>query len=84
MELIKENLSEMEKCYKGCEIMKQHFYNSKEVMDLLTLNSLRTAQLRIKAMNDELLEKGFWIERGKVPVQYFHEKYPYIEKESFQ
>ncbi len=24
-------------------------------------------------MNDELKEKGYWVERGKVPVGYFHE-----------
>lgn len=60
--------------------MKRHFYDSNEVLELLSLNSLRTAQLRIKAMNDELQKKGYWVERGKVPVQYFHEKYPYIER----
>ncbi|WP_391119387.1 hypothetical protein [Psychrobacillus sp. L3] len=59
----------------------KHFYNSNEVMDLLSLNSLRTSQLRIQAMNKELKDKGYWIERGKVPVQFFHEKYPYIERE---
>ncbi|QFF98794.1 hypothetical protein PB01_08085 [Psychrobacillus glaciei] len=58
----------------------KHFYNSKEVMELLTLNSSRTALSRIKALNEELIEKGYWIERGKVPIQYFHEKYPYIER----
>lgn len=58
----------------------KHFYDSKDVVILLNLNSLRTAQNRIKAMNDDLLEKGYWIEPGKVPVTFFHEKYPYLEK----
>lgn len=47
----------------------------------LGIGSIRTAQARVKAMNDELKEKGYWVERGKVPVAFFHEKYPYIEKE---
>jgi hypothetical protein len=36
--------------------------------------------MRIKAMNDELKEKGYWTERGKVPVTFFHEKYPFIPR----
>lgn len=60
--------------------MEKHFYSSQEVQELLSCGCLRTAQLRIQAMNDELKSKGFWIERGKVPVAFFHEKYPYIER----
>ena len=48
---------------------------------MLDCGSLRTAQLRIKAMNEELKAKGYWVERGKIPVAYFHEKYPYIKTE---
>ncbi|PHB04317.1 hypothetical protein COE81_23465 [Bacillus wiedmannii] len=59
---------------------KKLFYNSKDVQSMLGLGCIRTAQIRIKAMNDELKEKGYWFERGKVPVTFFHEKYPYIEK----
>ncbi|AYC30037.1 hypothetical protein [Paenisporosarcina cavernae] len=58
----------------------KHFYNTKDVQKLLGLHSLRVAQMRVKAMNDELKEKGYWTESGKVPVLYFHEKYPYIPK----
>lgn len=58
----------------------KHYYDSKDVMKLLELNSIRLAQMRIKAMNDELKSKGFWIERGKVPVLFFHEKYPFIKE----
>lgn len=59
-----------------------HFYDSKDVQRLLSCGSLRTAQMRIKAMNDELKAKGYWVERGKVPVAFFHEKYPFIPKET--
>lgn len=58
----------------------KHFYTTKEVQKLLGLHSLRVAQSRVKAMNDELKEKGYWIESGKVPVALFHDKYPYIPK----
>lgn len=58
----------------------KHFYNSKEVKELLGTGHIRTAQVRIKVLNDELKSKGYWIEPGKVPKSFFHEKYPYIEK----
>lgn len=60
--------------------MKKHFYNSKEVQEILGLGTLRTAQLRIQSMNDELKARGYWIERGKVPIEFFHEKYPFVKK----
>ncbi len=44
------------------------------------MGHIRTAQLRIKSLNDELKSKGYWIEPGKVPIKFFHEKYPYVEK----
>lgn len=59
----------------------KHFYTATEVKELLGVGHIRTAQMRIKAMNDELLTKGYWIESGKVPISYFHEKYPYIKRE---
>lgn len=61
--------------------MKKHFYTSKEVKEMLDCGTLRTAQLRIQSMNEELKAKGFWVEKGKIPVKFFHEKYPYIESE---
>lgn len=60
----------------------KNFYSSKEVQELLDCGCLRTAQLRIQAMNEELKSKGYWVERGKIPVAFFHEKYPYINKKS--
>ncbi len=63
----------------------KHFYTSKDVKELLSLGHIRTAQLRIQAMNKELKDKGFWVEPGKIPIKFFHEKYPYIdEKEEKQ
>lgn len=56
----------------------KHFYDVSDVTELLALNSKRTAQQRIQQMNEELKEKGYWIERGKIPIQFFHEKYPYV------
>lgn len=62
-------------------MMPKHFYSSKDVKEILGLGNLRTAQLRIQVMNEELKAKGFWIERGKIPVSFFHEKYPYIQSQ---
>jgi hypothetical protein len=56
----------------------KNYYDSRDVKQLLNLGSLRTAQLRIQSMNEELKSRGFWIERGKVPIKFFHEKYPYM------
>ena len=60
----------------------KHFYTAKEVKELLDLGHIRTAQMRIQSLNAELSEKGYWIERGKVPVSFFHEKFPYIERKA--
>ncbi|MNE74700.1 hypothetical protein D3C80_1707950 [compost metagenome] len=60
----------------------KHFYTPKEVQQILELSSIRTAQLRIQFLNAELASKGYWIERGKVPVSFFHEKYPYIQQQN--
>lgn len=59
----------------------KHYYTSTDVQKLLECGTLRTAQLRIQSMNEELRSKGFWVERGKVPIAFFHEKYPFIPKQ---
>lgn len=59
----------------------KNFYTAKEVQQMLGFTALRTAHLRIQVMNEELKSKGYWIEKGKIPINFFHEKYPYIEKE---
>ncbi|WP_404336435.1 hypothetical protein [Planococcus rifietoensis] len=58
----------------------KNFYNAQEVKEMLDLGTIRTAHMRIQSMNAELEAKGYWVERGKVPVSFFHEKYPYIER----
>ena len=45
---------------------------------MLGCGCLRTAQIRIQAMNEELKMRGYRVERGKIPISFFHEKYPYI------
>lgn len=62
----------------------KHFYTTKEVQQMLCLGTSRTALNRIQSMNAELEAKGYWVERGKVPVAFFHEKYPYIKKGASQ
>ncbi len=59
--------------------MKQ-FYTTAEVQQLLSCGTLRTAQSRVKALNEELRKLGYWVEPGKVPVKFFHEKYPFISQ----
>lgn len=57
----------------------KHYYNAVEIKEILSLNTLRTAQFRIQKMNEELKAKGYWTEQGRVPIKFFHEKYPYVE-----
>lgn len=57
----------------------KHFYNADDVSNLLKC-SQRTAYYRIQQMNKELKQKGYYTEQGKIPILYFHEKYPYIPK----
>ncbi len=53
----------------------KHFYGAQEISEILSC-SVRTAQSRIRGLNEELAKKGFVIERGKIPIKYFHERYP--------
>ena len=57
----------------------KYFYDTKDVQRLLSCGTIRTAQMRIHAMNEELKANGFWTERGKVPITFFHQKYPFIQ-----
>lgn len=55
------------------EVLKNEqklFYDSKEVQSMLGLGCIRTAQIRIKVMNDELKAKGYWVERGKCQLHF--------------
>lgn len=60
--------------------MSKNYYSITDVMKLLEV-SRTTAHKRIKAMNDEMIAEGYYAEPGKVPVQLFHEKYPYLKAE---
>lgn len=55
----------------------KNFYTIKEVAEMLDIG-YTTAWRRVKQMNDEMIEQGYYAESGKVPVQLFHKKYPYI------
>ena len=57
----------------------KNFYSIKEVAELLDV-SISTASRRIKTMNQEMIAEGYYAEQGKVPIELFHEKYPYIKK----
>lgn len=58
----------------------KNFYTITDVAEMLGV-SRTTAQRRIKSMNDQLEEQDYYTEPGKVPVELFHEKYPYLKKE---
>lgn len=61
----------------------KNFYGAPEVKELLDIVTMRTAYSRVQTMNQEVESKGYWTERGKVPVSFFHEKYPHIERGNF-
>lgn len=60
--------------------MKKMYLDTKDVSEILDV-SKSTAQRRIRQMNEELVEQGYYAERGKVPIELFYEKYPYLRKE---
>lgn len=55
------------------EPMKQ-FYKASDLMEILDVSESKAYGL-IRTMNTELEEKGFLICRGRVPVQYFKERF---------
>lgn len=57
----------------------KNFFNAEDVARILDVSE-RTALRRIKQMNDEMLEQGYYAEAGKVPVQKFYEKYHYLKE----
>ena len=54
--------------------MTKQFYTAEELAEVLRI-SKSTAYSRIKQMNEELLEKGYLIVRGKIPVAYVQERF---------
>ena len=59
--------------------MNKIFMNAKEVQDFLEV-SRTTAYQIINEMNQELVELGYRVQRGKINRQYFLDKYCYQER----
>jgi len=57
------------------------YYDAEDAQRILGYKSKRTAQIKIQELNEELKSKGYWIVKGKVPVKFFHEKYPFVNSE---
>lgn len=60
--------------------MSSIFMNAKEVQEFLDV-SRTTAYQIINDMNQDLIELGYRVQRGKVNRRYFMEKYCYGSKE---
>lgn len=56
--------------------MQKVFMTAKEVQDFLEVSRTTAYQL-INEMNQELMNLGYRVQRGKVNRQYFMEKYCY-------
>lgn len=56
--------------------MQKVFMTAKEVQDFLEVSRTTAYQL-INEMNQELMNLGYSVQRGKVNRQYFMEKYCY-------
>ena len=57
-------------------VMQKVFMTAKEVQDFLEVSRTTAYQL-INEMNQELMNLGYRVQRGKVNRQYFMEKYCY-------
>ena len=53
--------------------MKSEFYSEQEVADLIGVSVSKAYQI-IAQMNSELKEKGYLVQRGRVPIAYFNDK----------
>jgi transposase len=56
--------------------MEKIFMSAKEVQEFLEVSRTTAYQL-INEMNQELIELGYRVQRGKINRQYFLEKYCY-------
>ena len=54
--------------------IKKYFYNAKDIMKILEV-SLSQAYKVIRELNEELKQKGIRVQRGKVVIEYFNERY---------
>ena len=58
----------------GIMKIKKYFYNAKDIMKILEV-SLSQAYKVIRELNEELKQKGIRVQRGKVAIEYFNERY---------
>ena len=54
--------------------IKKYFYNANDIMKILEI-SLSQAYKVIRELNEELKQKGIRVQRGKVTIEYFNERY---------
>ena len=54
--------------------IKKYFYNASDIMKILEV-SLSQAYKVIRELNEELKQKGIRVQRGKVAIEYFNERY---------
>ena len=62
--------------YERRTVMQKVFMTAKEVQDFLEVSRTTAYQL-INEMNQDLMNLGYRVQRGKVNRQYFMEKYCY-------
>lgn len=53
--------------------MTKIFYSAQDVAELIGVSVSKAYQI-IAQMNSELKEKGYLVQRGRVPIAYFDEK----------
>ncbi|MDO4976806.1 MAG: helix-turn-helix domain-containing protein [Eubacteriales bacterium] len=59
---------------------KKMYYTAAEVAELLGISKGKAYQI-IREMNEELKKLGYLVIKGKVPVEYFNEKWYGATKE---
>lgn len=53
--------------------MTKIFYSAQDVADLIGVSVSKAYQI-IAQMNSELKEKGYLVQRGRVPIAYFNDR----------
>lgn len=54
--------------------MTKIFYSAQDVADLIGVSVSKAYQI-IAQMNSELKEKGYLVQRGRVPIAYFNDRF---------
>ena len=55
-------------------MMKKWFYEYNDVMRIMNVKEGKAYEI-IRKLNEELREKGFLTQRGRVNIKYFNERY---------